>query len=41
MWKVRNTPRRVVRRQFIKTVAAFPTASIFAGLGNPTPWEGP
>jgi len=38
MLEARNTPRRVARRQFIKTVAAFSTASIFADLGNPSLW---
>jgi hypothetical protein len=38
MWEARNTPRRVARRDFIKTLAAFSTASIFADPGNPSLW---
>ncbi|MGA2609444.1 MAG: hypothetical protein ABSH01_18535 [Terriglobia bacterium] len=36
MWEGRDTPGRVARRNFIKTLAAFSTASIFADLGNPS-----
>jgi len=36
MWEAGNSPGRVPRRNFIKTLAAFSTASIFADLGHPS-----
>jgi len=35
MREAKHTPRRVARRQFLKTVAAFSTASIASDSGNP------
>jgi len=34
MLDARNAPRRVARRDFLKTIAAFSTASSIAGLAN-------